>query len=132
MVFRVALDEPAECWAPTALGEANAYGFLWHRSKPTGKWTRRYAVCCASFVILFAEKDAPSEDNPPAIFSAKPVGAICFEDLEVTPIDPPPAEKEVAAFSDHAFSVGPVDERTARGGNFFSGVDGPWTKYGGY
>ena len=39
---------------------------------------------------------------------AKPVGAICFEDLEATPIEPPPTEKDVAPFASFAFSLDPT------------------------
>ena len=88
--MRIVLDEPIECWVPTQLGDANVIGYLWHRPHG-GKWKRRFAVCVSNFIILFAEKDAPGDNS--AVYSAKPVGAICFEDLEVAPIDPHPAER---------------------------------------
>ena len=92
----VMLLETIECAVPCALGEAHASGYLWHRPKPSGAWRRRYAVCASSFLVLFAEKDGPSREEGAtregAAVCAKPVGAICFEDLEATPIEPPPTE----------------------------------------
>ena len=116
----VSCDEPIESWAPTTLGEARTFGFLWHKPQGGKKWTRRYAVCCSAFIVFFSEKDAP-HGAPPAIFSAKPVGAICFEDLEVLPLEPLPVEKEVAAVCAFSFTIGPSDEKS-KGGNFMSGA----------
>ena len=116
--MHVVLQESIECWAPTTLGEANCFGFLWHKEKKGG-WKRRYAVCCTSFIIFFSDKDAPPAGAPPMTFSAKPVGAICFEDLEVQPLNPHPPEKEVAAVCGHAFTVAPAEEMAYK---FMSGA----------
>ena len=131
----VMLLETIECAVPCALGEAHASGYLWHRPKPSGAWRRRYAVCASSFLVLFAEKDAPSREEGSssreegstregAAVCAKPVGAICFEDLEATPIEPPPTEKDVAPFASFAFSLdptpGPAADRPREKNTFFS------------
>ena len=44
----------------------------------------------------------------------KAVGALCFEDLIFEWVEPPPVEKEVAAFSSFAFNVRPDPEATTR------------------
>ena len=49
------------------------------------------------------------------------IGAICFEDLEVTPLEPLPVEKEVAAIAANSFSVSPTDE-AVKGKNLLSGA----------
>ena len=112
----IALDVAAECWAPTVLGPARQRGFLWCR--PAGKssvWKRRYVLCCANFLYLFDEKE---EERP-----SKPVGALCFEDLLLAPLEAP-AEKEVAAFSANAFLVAPRADDKAKSGSMFSSSAG--------
>ena len=117
------LSESCECYVPTSLGAARVAGYLWHRQGKTGSgWKRRFAACCANFIVLFNENDAPAATSL-EVLTAKPVGALCFEDLEVGPMEPPPAERDVADYSDFAFTVGPADENgSSRGGGFFSGA----------
>ena len=74
------IDVPCESWTPTSFGQPHVQGFLYHQ--PAGKkaWKRHYAIAAASFVLLFPEKEA---EHP-----SKPVGALCYEDLEVLPLPP--------------------------------------------
>ena len=105
------IRESIECFIPTCVGEPHVQGFLYWQ--PAGKkaWKRHYAVAAASFILLFPEKEA---ENP-----IKPIGAICYEDLEVMPLEPPPAEQEVADVAAFSFSVSPIDSDT-KGKGFFS------------
>ena len=112
----VALEQAIECWTPTALGAAHMHGFLWCRPGKGGAWKRRYAVCCANFVIWFAEAEA---ERP-----IKALGALCFEDLVVAPLEPPPMEREVALFGEYAFGLSPPAAEKLKGGNVFSGAAG--------
>ena len=92
----VYLDEPLECWPPCAVGEPDLSGFLWVKQRGLSSgWRRRFVVLKANFVYWFAEKEAER--------ASKPVGVLCFEDLDVVPIFPPPKEKDVSAFAQHAF-----------------------------
>lgn len=110
------LDAAGECLTPTSLPPAHVRGFLWVRPAKGGKWTRRYVMCCANFVLWFSEKEA---ERP-----SKPIGALCFEDLVVTPLDPPPAEKEVAEFASNAFVIAPREGEAKASANVFSSATG--------
>ena len=113
----LALDAAAECLTPTSLGPPHVSGYLWMRPGKGGAWKRRYAVCCANFMLWFAEKDA---ERP-----TKPLGALCFEDLVVAPLEPAPTEKEVAQFASNAFSIAPrADDHSKATGSVFSGASG--------
>ena len=73
------LSESCECYVPTSLGAARVAGYLWHRQGKTGSgWKRRFAACCANFIVLFNENDAPAATSL-EVLTAKPVGALCFE-----------------------------------------------------
>ena len=96
-VTRLSLEEGSECLAPTSIGVPQLKGFLWVRQKGVTGWKRRFVVQKANFIYWFAEKDAAQP--------VKPLGVLCFEDLVVEPLEPPPTEKDVLAFSGYGFSV---------------------------
>ncbi|KAL1521224.1 hypothetical protein AB1Y20_022773 [Prymnesium parvum] len=99
------LEEGIECLAPSALGPPEHSGFLWLRPKGGKAWTRRYCVAKANFLYWFAEKEAAAP--------SRAAGALCFEDLVFEWLEPPPPEREVAAYGAFAFVVRP--EAAGRG-----------------
>ena len=109
----IQLEESVQCWVPTALSVARCSGFLWCRAGK-GAWKRYYAVCCANFIVLFQTSN-PNHDE-----LVKPAAALCYEDLTVEHLDPPPMEKEVAEFCQYAFSVSPREDKGRKRAGLFS------------
>ena len=107
----VVLDSGIECWAPTTLLVPQVRGFLWVRKGGDKKWVRRYVLCRANFLYWFGEGEV---ERP-----AKPLGACCFEDMLVQPLEPPPENPELDGFAENAFWLSPQQE--AKGGGLFSG-----------
>ena len=70
---------------------ASARGLRWVLDRRSARGGGATAVQPANFVF-WAE-------------AIQPLGAVCFEDMQVQPLEPPPVDKEIAAFADHAFTV---------------------------